>query len=198
MGNDKLSVTVDSVRVLLMNYETHKCRIQQRILELYKELEDTDSFIQVISFKKNILTGMPRAKGGLPKGLTEIVEQHDKLMNDRISEISAGIEMLMKEEESLRRVWVCYQALSYEEYEIITRLYVKKEPYKQVEAELEYSHGKFEKLRKEGLEDIISLYDSDMGYEKLCALSYTKIHERKGIKKECETIYQQYSLDLEK
>lgn len=185
MDNDRLEIDINSVRVLLSNYEQHKQRVRKHILDLYKELEDTDSFIEAVAMKKNILDGMPRQRGGMPKGIYEVVAQHDRLMETRISETIAGMKILIREEEALRRVWVCYQALDDEEYDVITRLYVMRQPYKQVETDLEYSHGKFEKLRREGLENILALYNSTLGYDELCTLSYAKTTAKSIIEREC-------------
>lgn len=189
MDNDRLEIDMDSVRVLLMNYEHHKQRVRKHILDLYKELEDTDSFIEEVAIKKNILDGMPRQHGSIPKGIYEILIQHDRLMEVRMSETIAGMKILIREEEALRRIWVCYQALDDDEYDVITRLYVMKEPYKQVETDLEYSHGKFEKLRKEGLENILAMYNSERGYDELCTLSYAKTTEKNMLEKECRGTY---------
>lgn len=161
MGNEKLDINVDSLKVLLRDFESRKKRVGKLLMERIYEISDTDcniDYINAVAYKKNILNGMPRSSGGDLKDLSDVVARYQKTMRHRSYEITQSIAELAWEEEALRQVWNCYQSLDGDEYDIITRLYVKGEEYEEVRQAFPYSLKKFENIRRSALRKIVKRY----------------------------------------
>ena len=71
------------------------------------------------------------------------------------------IYQLMQEEESLKRVWICYQGLPYRQRAVLKALYVEHKPWKVVRAELRMSHSTLSNNRSSAIQNIRQLYDSE-------------------------------------
>ena len=130
-------------------------------MERIHEISDTDcdiDYINAVAYKKNITDGMPRSSEGVLKDLSDVLERYQKVMRRRSFEITKSIGDLTWEEEALRQVWNCYQSLNGDEYEIVTRLYVRGELYEEVQQTFPYSSRKFESVRRSALRKIVKRY----------------------------------------
>lgn len=67
-------------------------------------------------------------------------------------------------------MYLCFQSLTGEEYNIINRIYVKGELYKSVEKDSGLNHRVFEERRKQAILDIQQLYESDLSNKQIVNL----------------------------
>ncbi|MCP1101963.1 hypothetical protein M2454_000756 [Aequitasia blattaphilus] len=173
------SITENEIKKVLQSYEKFKEHITKRIMSLYKEMEDTDSQIATVAYKKPSLDGY----GGFQsekKDLFDILEKHEKNVRMQAIEIRTEIQRLVEEEENYNRVWAGYRSLRGDEYSIITALYIRLEPYKAVEAEYEGSHRKFEFVRKSALNHIKMLYESEFTNLQIVQHKYCRPKNKSG------------------
>ena len=102
--------------------------------------------------------------------------------------------LLTEKAESIHRLYLCFQALGGEEYEIINRLYIKGELYKSAEKEMGLSHRAFEFERKRAIKNIQHLYESDKSNTQIVNLSKDNACSRKKKEKKINVDYEQLSL----
>lgn len=171
-------INESEVKLILHSYETRHREIHERIMSMMKELGETDGMIYEMSVSSPRITDMPKQKGGT-KDLYEVFSRYKSSLQERILEMNQGIRQLTEEEEALNRVWSCYQALRGEEYDVLRRLFVERQPWKTVEIECGISSGSLQRMQKRALQKVIDMYNSPY--------SITEINSRsEGYKKERE------------
>lgn len=138
-------------------YQKRLTEINDRILELYHLGSDTESIIASLSFKNGLEEMQERQRD-----ISSLLLRHKAIMAEQEKEISMEMWRLAEEEETLKRIWICYRALDTLHFRIVRRLYVEKSLYAAVEKEFCMSHGKFEKERAAAIRRIMELYCSDM------------------------------------
>ncbi|HBA63831.1 MAG TPA: hypothetical protein DCZ20_08245 [Lachnospiraceae bacterium] len=153
-GNIYNTISVTYVKKALGDYKGRLADIHERIQELYRLGNDSEGMIASLTFRKE-----PEEK---QRDLSSLLLRHRAMMAEQEQEIRMEMWRLAEEEETLRRIWVCYRALNELHFKIIRRLYVEKELYASVERECGMSHGKFEKERSAAMKRIVELYHSDL------------------------------------
>lgn len=176
-------------KMVLANYEDLKHDIQKKLKLLYKEIESEDSCLAEVAYKKICYDKI----GGSSKAindLTEVVDQHQRLVRNRGIEVRKAMLTLMKREDTYRRIWSCYNLLEPDAYNILTRLYVENELYVTVEEESGLSHKTFEYRRKQAMKDIISLCNSTLANEEIMRIRL------KTKEASCDDVFIQISFDI--
>lgn len=151
------TISVDYVKQVLGEYRQRLADINERILELYRLGSDTEGIIESLTFKNSLDEAKQRQKD-----ISSLLLRHHAMIAEQEKEISMEMWRLAEEEETLKRIWVCYRALDTVQFRLIRRLYVEKNLYAAVEQEFHMSHGKFEKERAAAMRRIMELYYSDM------------------------------------
>lgn len=169
---------IKDIKEILMEYKSIREQTRQQILDLYQDLHDTDVLIEVISIRKNKNSDMPGIKNGAGQDLSDIVLRHQRQLKNWYKEISYEINILLKKEEMLHRLWICYRLLPERQYQVITEIYVHKQPWKKVEGEAKESKSTFLRLVNRGLWNIKKMYDSRYPNEYLLQHSLQKITRR--------------------
>ena len=121
---NETEISLEEIKTILSNYKGLKKQIRNHISDLYDDLMDTDNLIETVSIKKTEISEMG-TKGGSKKDLSDIIIRHECILKRWYREISYEIESLMKKDEKIRRVWLCYQLISEECYEVVTKIYVE-------------------------------------------------------------------------
>lgn len=191
-----LHIDENKIKDILRNYKEFKGAITERILSLYKEMEDADRQLDMVAYKKPNLSGLGGGSSD-KKDLFDVLEKHEKNVRMLAIEIRTEVNQLVEEEETYNRVWSGYRSLRGEAYDIITDLYVNGEPYKAVEAEHCCSHRKFEFIRKSALTHILKLYESDLSNPQIVSYIYSlpKRTNEKESKEEADS-YTQLKLSI--
>lgn len=179
-----------------MHYDTIKEQTKNQIIDLYNDLFDTDTLIQVIATKTAHMDGMPKPPGSSKKDLSDIVLRHEKQLKKWYREISYEIDLLLAKEEMLRRVWLCYRILPENEYQVITKVYINKQMCKQAELESGQPKTTFFRTINRGLSDIKRMYDSDLSNDFLLKQFLSKQKKKKTAPKKQES-YEQLSFGLD-
>lgn len=151
------------IKKLLIRSNGRLGEIHSRVYGLYKELQKADDLLESIVLRGNEFDtlGIKPTRSKAPDMLL-MLDKHKELAEERSKEIRLEMWQLTDEQESINRIWACFQALDGKEYEYLEQLYVKNRPYKSVEAESGVSHGTFEKTRKRAIKRVLQLYESEM------------------------------------
>lgn len=196
------SITEQRIKQLLPRCNTIIRDNNEKIIELYKELEDNDALIREASLHGIRSDGVSGAvSGGSKKDLGDVMQQHLRLIRERGIEIQAEIWHLVEEIDIVKRLWCCFCTLQGSPAQYIRELYIEKRPYKAVEQEAEVSHRSFEQLRKAGLREIRLLYESDLSNKDIILQGRTQREETMNKKEKKEAgehygTYEQLRLEL--
>lgn len=201
MLNDT-EISLEEIKTILSNYRGLKKQVRKHIADLYDDLIDTDNLINTVSIKKTRLTDAPITKGGNKKDLSDIMLRHEKILKNWYREISYEIEVLMKKDEKIRRVWLCYQLISEEQYEVITKIYVDHQLSKEVMMDYTKQTGEtsrtFFRLVNRALKNIKEMYESPYSNDFLLKKSMSrKKAEKNKLRKSPDSPYKQLSFGLE-
>lgn len=185
-------INESEVKLILHSYEDRRREIHERIMSMIKELGETDGMIYEMSVSSPRITDMPKQKGRI-NDLNDVLSRYKSSLHERILEVNQSIRQLTEEEEALNRVWSCYQALRGEEYKVLRRLFVERQPWKTVEIECGMSSGSLQRIQKRALQKIIDMYNSPYSITEINSRSESYKKERE---RECEDggSYQQLSL----
>lgn len=195
------TITDDYIKRVLNNHQELLAAIHERILELYHEMEDSDEVIKQATFgggQENIGGGRSSEK----KDLTDIMLRHFKLLKAQSQEIRIEMMRLVEEQETINRIWCCFEALDKDVKQILTELYVRGHPYKEVESEAQknkdISRTTFERMRKSGFDEIKRLYDSRLTNVDIIgnAQKRERLEKKKQRNRATYGEYEQISLDI--
>lgn len=153
------SINESEIKDILRNREEKTSNIRIKILNMYQELENTEGLLLSTALPSTELRGMPGGKGG-HKDLGDVLQQYYQRLYNRNEEIRSIMWALAEEEESISRVWVCFQALPDPYYSILRELYVENQLYQAVEDRFKGSHKTFERYRQKGIEQLLCFYYS--------------------------------------
>lgn len=144
--------------------------VRERIGYLNTNMTTADDVIRNLQVKARQYGQITPGSSGKHRDLGDLLEQYEK--NERAYNhfLKEHISQLITEEEAIRRIWVCFQSLPYEQRRVLTELYVKKKPWKAVECDLQMSHSTVSNHRNSGLLNIKKLYDSDFSNLQVIAL----------------------------
>lgn len=154
------------VKKVLANYEDLKLDVQRKLKLLYKEIENEDSCIPEVAYKKISYDKIGGSSNTI-NDLSDIVEQHQRLVRQRGLEVREAMVTLMKREDTYHRIWSCYNLLESDAYTILRKLYVDNELYATVEHDSGLSHKTFEYRRKQAIKDIIRLWKGTLTNEEI-------------------------------
>ncbi|WP_270458232.1 hypothetical protein [Faecalimonas umbilicata] len=77
-------------------------------------------------------------------------------------ELIAAMQRVAEQRELIHRIWLCFQGLPKDEYDILHALYVENIPYKAVEKKSNVSHRTFEKNRSSAIKRIQDVCNSEL------------------------------------
>lgn len=151
------------VKKVLMKPDNQINEIHKRVFGLYQEMNKSDDLLESIILRGSEIGSVGvRQTGTEGPDLLKLLDRHQTLAKERSTAIRTEIWKLTDEQETINRVWVCFQTLEGKEYDYLNQLYVQNLPYKVVESKSGVSHGTFEKTRKRAILKILKLYESDL------------------------------------
>lgn len=160
-----MKISEQEVKYLLKNQKEIEKHNKERILALYKEMENQDSMERYFSMKTNrfgeVLGGT--TVGGV-QDLGDVLEKVQTMQRTKVLDIRTELHDRVLEDEKISRLMVCYECLgkiNIRWHKIIRRLYVEGETYLAVNMEMGISHKTFENARKKAVEMMRTLYESE-------------------------------------
>lgn len=160
MDVQKLPITEEKVKEILKTREKMKADIRKKMYAINKDLFQNDEMYELVSYPSTEMSDMPRRKGW-HKDLGDVLINYRKVIADRKIQYQGVLWDLIAQEECIERVWLAFQVLAEPYYSILSELYVKRNKYEVAQQESGYSLKAFEKHRKNGVNLIIQIYESD-------------------------------------
>ncbi len=172
MSNESNDMKIDSEKIknVLRHHDELTQQIHNQVMDIRKKIDEVrQQSMEMASYPKIDLTIEGRGSGE-HKDLADVYLKYQKLVQTQEKELTTEMLVLTVRAEGIHRLYLCFQSLTGEEYEIINRLYVKGELYKSAEKEMGLNHRAFEWSRKQAIRDIQRLYESDMTNEQIVHL----------------------------
>lgn len=107
-------------------------------------------------------------------------------------ELIAAMQRVAEQRELIHRIWLCFQGLPKEEYDILHALYVENIPYKAVEKSSKVSHRTFEKNRSSAIKRIQDVCNSELPTSSL--FCYAEQEEKRQREEKETQPYEQMNL----
>ena len=171
-----LQMDEDQIKETLKHYQAITQQIHARVLSIRQMMDETnDQLIEIASYPK-IDFGKTSARSGTRKDLLDVYERYQKLIEEKEQNFAEELRELLARAESVKRLYLCYQALGNEAYEIVDKLYIQRIPYK---AESGLNHRIFEEKRKLAIKEIQRLYESDQSDMQIVRYSNQRSHKKK-------------------
>ena len=187
-----MKVDSEKIKEVLRHHNELTQQLHYQIIDIQKKIEEVKKqSIEVAAYPH--IDFSARGKGGVKKDLADVYLKYQKMIRNREKELTAEILILTADAEGIHRLYLCFRSLTGEGYNIIYRLYVKGDLYRQVEEEMGLNHRIFEEKRKQAIEEIQRLYESDLTNAQIVRMRRNNItNERK--KKEKKDEYEQITL----
>ncbi len=185
-------ITEQFIKQVLSEREKMQCMIHERIKSLFSELHNTDERIRSVSL--GCMDGSGEYAGSRNHyDLGDILLKEAKLYKEQEREIREILQGFTEDLEAINRVWICFQMLDNQPYEILYRLYVKRDLYRVVEAKMGLNHRIFEEMRKRAVQDILKMYESDISNVEIIRCRWK---QEKKKRKQIKQGFEQLSFDL--
>ena len=185
------ALTEDDVKEILRNYGKILHQINDRCLRIKKLSQEVrEKCIEVASMPGRDPDRV-YAKSSNHTDLGNTYLRYLSLLEQAEQDYNAELEILIKNAELIRRVYICFEALNYDLHEIVEKLYIQGLTYKAAEFETNFNHRVFEEKRSAALKLIIKLYESDLNNADLI-----KLKNVKPIVKNEEKKHKKSSLDM--
>lgn len=156
------NINENYIKAVLQEHDEKLKIISNRTFALYKEFEKTDTMISEVAYQQRPDFSERQIKAKELEGLDKVMQKHVDLVRNRSKEIQSVLWQLTEEEETINRIWVCFNALCGKEYHILEEIYVKNQKYVDVQRATGFGHRKFEMLRKQAINQILYLYKSKL------------------------------------
>ena len=125
------------------------------------------------------------------KDLGDLYLAFQKQQKEFKEELIVAMQKVAEQREMIHRIWLCFQGLPKEEYDILHALYVENIPYKAVEKSSKVSHRTFEKNRSSAIKRIQDVCNSELPTSRL--FCYAEEEERQREEREAQP-YEQMNL----
>lgn len=156
---EKLKIDEKFITDCLANYNQRLQEIQSELMRAYEGIISKNELIETLQMKANTdNTGYGRTNHH--KDLNNILEGVEKRQTEYITELLKFIQQLERREDSLRRVWICYEALPLPERDILAKLYVEGMKWEAAPLELNISKGTLANKKVQAVCQIQKWYES--------------------------------------
>ena len=112
MTMERMEIDENYIVRCLSGYETLLEDVRDRIRFLHSNMATTDDVLESLQMKKNYGTAGTSGRGR-KKDLGDLLERYEENEERYAEFLKMYIYQLMQEEESLKRVWICYQGFPY-------------------------------------------------------------------------------------
>ncbi len=106
------SVSVEYVKHVLGNKKEIVTYGRKRIKELYEELNNTDLSVCEAAYVK-VLNDQPKVSSRTNENdISDVLLKQKKIYQEQARDLRFEIIRILDEEESIHRIWVCFDALN--------------------------------------------------------------------------------------
>ncbi len=108
---------------------------------------------------------------GKRKDLGDLLSVTQKMIQSHRKELSVRYQMLLEKREQYHRLGLVRDTLDPVSKQVLHRLYVDKEKWEWIEADMDISHRKLLNIRKQAMKDMLERYHSDLSNYQLAMQS---------------------------
>lgn len=130
------------------------------VAEIYKTMQESIHYDD---------TGGSRS--GKKRDLSDLLSDTQRMIQNHREELSAKYQMLLKKKEECHRLSLVYDTLDSTCKDILHRLYVDRDKWEWIEADMDISHRKLLGIRKQAMQDMLERYHSDLSNYQLALQS---------------------------
>lgn len=165
-------MTEKRIKEILGKKNEMLCKIiSQRTMAL-NEIKNKDSILEAVAYQPVNIANFTN-KSNNHKDLYDVLERQEKLMKESNIVYLEMLNSLMEEEEEINRIWICFNQLPLEQYEILYRLYVLGQKYEFCKSILEIDHRTFIDRRQCGMRNMLALYESEYSDREIVQNKYS-------------------------
>ena len=168
------TLTEDDVKEILKNYGKILHQINDRCLRIKKLSQEVKEKCMEVASMPGKDPDRIYAKSSNHSDLGTTYLRYLSLLEQAEQDYNAELEILIKNAELIRRVYICFEALNFDLHEIVEKLYIQGLTYKAAELETNLNHRVFEEKRGTALKLIIKLYESGLNNADLIKLKNVK------------------------
>ena len=164
-------VTEDYIVNVLKNHDQIVLNCQIELLNIFKD-KDEVGMIESASMSRKVPDGS--APTNSLTDLQNVLEQYFRLNEEWRMSIYANVRTLIETQETIYRIMACFNNLEQEQRYVLEQLYIKhtfKEGIQILMKELDRSRTSILNFRKNAIENVKSMYDSNQSNLELYGLT---------------------------
>ncbi|WP_278889663.1 hypothetical protein [[Ruminococcus] lactaris] len=162
MESNMMKVDSEKIKEVLRHHNELTQQIHNQVIDIRKKIDEVEQqSLEMASYPKIDLSATGSGSG-IHKDLADVYLNYQRLVKTQERELTDEMLTLIASARGIHRLYLCFQSLSGDEYNIIYQLYVQGKLYKAVEEETGLNHRRFEEKRKQAIRDIQQLYESDL------------------------------------
>ena len=120
-----MKVDSEKIKEVLRHHNELTQQLHYQIIDIQKKIEEVKKqSIEVAAYPH--IDFSARGKGGVKKDLADVYLKYQKMVRNREKELTAEILILTADAEGVHRLYLCFQSLTGEGYNIIYRLICKR------------------------------------------------------------------------
>ena len=160
--SNMMKVDSEKIKEVLRHHNELTQQIHNQVIDIRKKIDEVEQqSLEMASYPKIDLSATGSGSG-IHKDLADVYLNYQRLVKTQERELTDEMLTLIASARGIHRLYLCFQSLSGDEYNIIYQLYVQGKLYKAVEEETGLNHRRFEEKRKHEIRDIQQLYESDL------------------------------------
>lgn len=160
--SNMMKVDSEKIKEVLRHHNELTQQIHNQVIDIRKKIDEVEQqSLEMASYPKIDLSATGSGSG-IHKDLADVYLNYQRLVKTQERELTDEMLTLIASARGIHRLYLCFQSLSGDEYNIIYQLYVQGKLYKAVEEETGLNHRRFEEKRKQAIRDIQQLYESDL------------------------------------
>ena len=172
-------VTEDYIVNVLKNHDQLVLNCQIELLNIFKD-KDEIGMIESASMSRKEPDGS--APTNSLTDLQNVLEQYFRLTEEWRMSIYANVRTLIETQETIYRIMACFNNLEQEQRYVLEQLYIKhtfKEGIQILMKELDRSRTSILNFRKNAIENVKSMYDSNQSNLELYGLTLKSAEKRR-------------------
>lgn len=160
--SNMMKVDSEKIKEVLRHHNELTQQIHNQVIDIRKKIDEVEQqSLEMASYPKIDLSATGSGSG-IHKDLADVYLNYQRLVKTQERELTDEMLTLIASARGIHRLYLCFQSLPGDEYNIIYQLYVQGKLYKAVEEETGLNHRRFEEKRKQAIRDIQQLYESDL------------------------------------
>lgn len=149
--SNMMKVDSEKIKEVLRHHNELTQQIHNQVIDIRKKIDEVEQqSLEMASYPKIDLSATGSGSG-IHKDLADVYLNYQRLVKTQERELTDEMLTLIASARGIHRLYLCFQSLSGDEYNIIYQLYVQGKLYKAVEEETGLNHRRFEEKRKQAI-----------------------------------------------